>query len=102
MDQVTTAAAAQVSEPPPLPQATPAQRARIQGAAQAFESQLMSLMMQPMFEGVSSAPPFGGGEGEQTYRSFLVDAFAKQTVKAGGIGIAPVVMREMLKLQGLQ
>jgi len=85
-----------------LPKATPEQRARIKDAAQAFESQLLSLMMKPMFEGISSSGPFGGGAGEETYRSFLLDAFAKQTAKAGGLGIAQPVMTEMLKLQGLQ
>ena len=35
------------------------------------------------------------------FRSFLTDALAKQTVKAGGIGLADTVQREMLKLQGL-
>ncbi len=88
--------------PAPAPLATPEQRAKIADTAKAFEAQLLSLMMRPMFEGLSTPPPFGGGMGEDTYRSFLLDAFAKQTAKAGGIGIAGPVMREMLKLQGLQ
>jgi Rod binding domain-containing protein len=87
---------------PQLPVATPEQRGRINDAAQAFEGQLLSLMMQPMFEGLSSAPPFGGGAGESTYRSFLVEAIGKQTAKAGGIGLAHTVSAEMLKMQGLQ
>ncbi len=58
--------------------------------------------MQPMFEGLSSDGPFGGGQAESTYRSFMLDAVAKQTAKAGGIGVAAPVMREMLRLQGLQ
>jgi len=41
----------------------------------------------------------GGGEGEATWRSFLIDAMAKQAVKAGGIGLADTVMSEMLKMQ---
>ena len=88
--------------PTPLPVATPEQRARIKGAAQAFEAQMLSQMIQPMFEGISTAAPFGGGEAEHSFRSFLIDAFAKQAVKAGGVGITHVVMSEMLKLQGLQ
>ena len=96
----TTAAAGAATTP--LPMATPEQRAKIKGAAEAFEAQMLSVMMQPMFSGLTTAAPFGGGEGEQTYRSFLLDAFAKQTVKAGGVGMAQPVMREMLKLQGLQ
>jgi flagellar protein FlgJ len=84
------------------PVATPEQRAKIADAAGAFEAQMLSQMIQPMFEGLSSAPPFGGGAGEETYRSFLVDAFAKQMVKAGGVGVSKAVMAEMLKMQGLQ
>jgi Rod binding domain-containing protein len=87
---------------PQLPVATPQQRARIDEAAQAFEGQLLSLMMQPMFEGLSTAPPFGGGAGESTFRSFLMDAIGKQTARSGGVGLAKVVSAEMLKLQGLQ
>ncbi len=102
MDQASPSAPLAPTATPPLPLATPEQRAKIKGAAQAFEAQLLSQLMQPMFEGLSTAAPFGGGEGEDTYKSFLIDAFAKQTAKAGGVGVAPVVMHEMLKLQGLQ
>lgn len=87
---------------PQLPLATPEQRAKINDAAQAFEGQLLSLMMQPMFEGLSTTPPFGGGAGESTFRSFLIEAIGKQTAKAGGIGLAKSVSAEMLKMQGLQ
>lgn len=87
---------------PQRPLATPEQRAKINDAAQAFEGQLLSLMMQPMFEGLSTTPPFGGGDGESTYRSFLVEAIGKQTAKAGGVGLAHTVSAEMLKMQGLQ
>jgi Rod binding domain-containing protein len=87
---------------PQLPLATPTQRAKINEAAQAFEGQLLSLLMQPMFENLSTTPPFGGGSGESTFRSFLVEAIGKQTAKAGGIGLAHSVSAEMLKMQGLQ
>ena len=85
-----------------LPLATPEQRAKIAATAQSFEGQLMSLMLQPMFEGIRTDGPFGGGAGEETYRSFLLDAFGKHMAKAGGIGVAAPVMREMLKMQGLR
>ena len=99
------AAAASSSAAPPAagpPSSTPEQRARIADTAKRFEAQLISLLMQPMFEGLSSDGPFGGGQAESTYRSFMLDAVAKQTAKAGGIGVAAPVMREMLRLQGLQ
>ena len=86
----------------PLKVATPEQRAKIHATAQAFEAQLLSMMMQPMFKGLQTDGPFGGGQGEESYRSFLVDAVGKQTASHGGIGLAAPVMREMLKMQGLQ
>jgi Rod binding domain-containing protein len=78
-----------------------AKRAAIHKTAQAFETQFLSQMLGSMFEGVDVSPPFGGGQGEQAFRSFLMDAFAKQMTKAGGIGLTNVVQREMLKMQGL-
>lgn len=78
-----------------------ATRAKIGKAAEAFESQFLGIMLQSMFEGTDAEAPFGGGEGEQMFKSFLTDAIAKQSVKSGGLGIAAVVQKEMLKLQGL-
>ncbi len=90
------------SQPASLPIATTEQRARIEATAQEFEGQLVALMLQPMFEGLSTNGPFGGGSAEGTYRSFMLDAFGKQVAKAGGVGLAGPVVREMLKMQGLQ
>jgi Rod binding domain-containing protein len=95
--------------PPSLiaPTATPtaaelSKRKDISTAAESFESSFLSIMMQQMFEGVEVSAPFGGGQGETMFRSFMTDAFAKQTAKAGGLGIADVVAKEMLKMQGLE
>jgi flagellar protein FlgJ len=91
-------------KPVALAAPTPAQtasRATIHKTAQAFESQFISTMLGQMFEGVTTEAPFGGGEGEQAFKSFLMDAMAKQMTKAGGVGVAASVQREMLKMQGL-
>jgi flagellar protein FlgJ len=76
-----------------------ARRAQIRKTAEDFEASFVSEMLKPMFEGLSTDGPFGGGEAEGTWRSFMIDAMAKQTVKAGGIGLTNVVMSEMLKMQ---
>ena len=73
--------------------------AQMRETAEAFEASFLSQMLKPMFEGIQTDGPFGGGEGEATWRSFLIDAMAKQTGKAGGIGLADTVMSEMLKMQ---
>ena len=87
---------------PQLPLASPEQRRRISDTAQEFEGQLLGLLMQPMFDGLQTDGPFGGGNSEGTYRAFLVEAIGKQVAKAGGVGLSDPVAREMLKLQGLQ
>ena len=69
------------------------------GFAEAFEASFLSQMLKPMFEGLSTDGLFGGGQGEATWRSFLLDEMAKKTVAAGGIGLAGPVMNEMLKMQ---
>jgi Rod binding domain-containing protein len=79
-----------------------AKRGHIQKTAQDFEASFLTSMLQTMFQGVSSSePPFGGGAGEDMWRSFLADAMAKQMTKAGGIGVSKAVANEMLKMQGL-
>lgn len=72
---------------------------KMRETAEAFEASFLSQMLKPMFEGLQTNGPFGGGEGEATWRSFLIDAMAKQSVKAGGIGLADTVMSEMIKMQ---
>lgn len=89
----------------PTPSADPqalAQHRDAADTAQAFESSFLSIMLQQMFAGVDAEAPFGGGPGESMFRSFMTDAFAKQMTKAGGVGIADAVTREMLKMQGLE
>ena len=75
---------------------------RIKDTAEAFEASFLSQMLKPMFEGLSTEAPFGGGEAEATWRGFLVDAMAKQTAKAGGVGLADHVMAEMIRIQEQQ
>jgi len=93
--------ASQIALVKALPVATPEQMAKIRQTAKSFEAELITQMLGPMFEGVKTDGPFGGGSAEGTYRTFMMDAFGKQMSKAGGIGVASSVEREMLKLQGL-
>ena len=78
-----------------------AKRGKAHQTAVSFEASFLSSMFQTMFKGVTTSAPFGGGEGEDMWKSFLAEQMAKQVAKRGGIGIAKSVEREMLKLQGL-
>ncbi|WP_309090301.1 rod-binding protein [Phenylobacterium sp.] len=79
-----------------------AKRAKIREAAEQFEAQFLSVMLQPMFEGTEPDGMFSGGAGETMFRSLMTEAMGKQMTKAGGIGLADTVQREILKLQGLE
>ena len=74
--------------------------ARIDKSAHDFESSFLSIMLGQMFDGVK-ATTFGGGEGEDAFKSFLTDAMAKAMTKHGGVGISKMMTTEMLKMQGL-
>ncbi len=67
-----------------------------------FESMVLSQLISPMFEGLSSDGPFGGGEGEEAMKSFYIDAIGKEMAKHGGVGISAMMQKELLKLQGAQ
>jgi len=75
--------------------------AALRRAAQDFEAQALAAMLQPMFQGLDSKAPFGGGPAEDQWRPMLVDAIAKDLAKSGGLGIGEAVLRELTRLAGL-
>jgi Rod binding domain-containing protein len=77
-------------------------RGKIKETAQKFEASFLSIMMQSMTAGMKTPEIGGGGAGEDMFKSFLSEEMAKQVSKAGGIGVADMVQREMLKMQGLK
>ncbi|MDE2135174.1 MAG: rod-binding protein [Alphaproteobacteria bacterium] len=67
--------------------------------AKEFEGVFLSQFLGAMFDGISTDGPFGGGQGEQMFRSLMLDEYGKQIVAQGGIGLASTVSRELLKTQ---
>lgn len=92
-----------IATPPDLAQArlsAAAQRdPKAWAAAEDFEANFVSTMFQTVFENIETDGLFGGGQGEGVFRSLLVDEYGKQVARAGGVGIADQVYREILKLQ---
>jgi flagellar protein FlgJ len=86
------------SAPIMAPQATN-NAASAMKAAKSFESVFVTQFLGSMFDGISTDGPFGGGEGEQMFRSLMVDEYGKQIEKQGGFGLAKDVARELLKTQ---
>ena len=76
--------------------------AQAKKVAQDFESVFISQMLQPLFQNLGAEKPFGGGSSEAMWRSMQVDEYGKAISKAGGIGIADAVFREILKMQEIQ
>jgi Rod binding domain-containing protein len=73
--------------------------AKARQASQDFEAFFLGQMLQPMFAGIETDETFGGGEAESMWRSFQVDEYGKAFARHGGIGIADMVFREMIKMQ---
>ncbi len=71
----------------------------IRKAAEEFEAVFVSQMLAPMFETLESDTMFGGGPGEDIYRSMMVEEYGKTIARSGGIGIADAVARELLIIQ---
>lgn len=77
----------------------PSQKSPSRAAAEQFESAFLEQMLNYMWQDVPTDGLFGGGHGEETFRSMLVNEYAKEMTRAGGIGIADQVEQELLKLQ---
>ena len=76
----------------------PAVAAKARATAQEFEAVFLNSMFSQMFSGVNEGP-FGGGQAAGTWRSFLTDEYAKNFAKAGGVGIADAVYKELIAQQ---
>ena len=70
--------------------------------AEDFEAVFLSQMLQPMFENIKPEAPFGGGNSEAMWRSMQIEEYGKAITKAGGVGIADSVYKEIIKLQEIR
>lgn len=79
----------------PLPAIPP----RLKASAQDFEAMVLTQMVNPMFEGLKTDGPFGGGHGEEAFRGFLTQEYGKSIAARGGIGIADMLIRSLMVTQ---
>ena len=93
-----SAAAQAQAKPAPLLKST-SDPAAAERAARDFEGWMIGQMLQPMFKSVKTDGLFGGGHAEETFRDLLVDEYGKKVAESGGLGIAAMVRREILKAQ---
>ena len=71
-------------------------------AAKEFESVFISQFLGSMFSGISTDGPFGGGEGEEMFRSMMINEYGKSMESRGGFGLAASVTSQLLKHQEMQ
>ena len=67
--------------------------------AQQFEGVLISQMLNEMFEGIKTDGMFGGGPGEEMFRSLMIDEYGKQVAAQGGLGLSDHITRALLQRQ---
>lgn len=74
-------------------------KADVHKAAQKFEAMFMQEMMAHMFEGMDTDGPFGGGHGEEMFRSMMIEQYGQKIAASGQIGLSKTLETEMLRLQ---
>ncbi len=77
----------------------PARRAAMREAAVEFEAVFIAQMLE--HSGVGRAPEaFGGGAGEDAFRSHLLGEQGRIMARSGGIGLAQEIYEALLKREG--
>lgn len=67
--------------------------------AEEFEAVFLAQLMEQMMGETTESEMFGGGPGESAFRGMLNEEYAKVMARAGGIGLADDLAREILRLQ---
>ena len=80
-------------------QAGGANMKKVKETAQKFEAFFVGSMMQSMTADMEPDEIFGGGHGEEMWRSMLNQEYGKEVAKSGRLGIADNVTKAMLKMQ---
>lgn len=79
----------------PLPKVNP----KNAETAQSFEAVFLGQMTTMMMETVQQDGDFHGGSGEEMFRGILAEKLGTEMAKRGGIGLAPAVLDQIIKLQ---
>lgn len=74
-----------------------ARRKELKKIAQDFESLFVGMMLKSMRATVHEDKLTGGGRAEETFRSLLDQEYATAASRRGGIGIASMVEKELLR-----
>jgi Rod binding domain-containing protein len=67
--------------------------------AKKLEGVFLNTLTSEMFSSIKTDGAFGGGFGEQTWRSMQAEELANQISESGGIGLAENITRSLLDVQ---
>ncbi|WP_181702305.1 rod-binding protein [Chthonobacter albigriseus] len=67
--------------------------------AEEFESVYLADALKMMTAEIGNDPVTGAGTGSQNWRELLMDEYAKDMTRKGGLGLAPSIARELLAIQ---
>lgn len=82
---------------PPAPRKAPGPTAA--STAEAFEAVFLGQMAQLMIGSLDTDGAFSGGHAEEMFRGVLGEQIGTAMAARGGIGLAPLVMEQIIKLQ---
>ena len=82
---------------PPVPRKAPGPTAA--STAEAFEAVFLGQMAQLMIGSLDTDGAFSGGHAEEMFRGVLGEQIGTAMAARGGIGLAPPVMEQIIKLQ---
>jgi flagellar protein FlgJ len=82
-----------------LTKVSPQQQAKAKSTATDFEGMFLNQMFSQMTSGLKGEGPFGDTPGTGVWRSMLTEQYSKSFAKAGGVGIASNVYRELILQQ---
>ncbi|MFN8949503.1 MAG: rod-binding protein [Alphaproteobacteria bacterium] len=72
---------------------------RLEDGAREFEGIFISQMLETAWSTVPTDGMTGGGMGEEIFRSLMIQDIGQQMARQGGIGLAPHIHAELLKMQ---
>ncbi|HEX4635723.1 MAG TPA: rod-binding protein [Rhizomicrobium sp.] len=94
----TTMAMAQQTPLASAPKPT-ASQTKADWAAKEYESVFISQFLGSMFSGIQTDSLTGGGQGEEMFRSLMINEYGKSLEQRGGFGLAAQMKAQLLKHQ---
>jgi flagellar protein FlgJ len=96
---LTASLQAASSKATPKPSAAHGDVAGARKTAEDFATFFFSQSLESVFSNMGSDKMFGGGSGEEIYKSLLTQEYGKAMARSSGAGITDTVQREILRLQ---